>query len=80
MRLLNLKQVTEQFALSRSSIYEKLNANNKRPSLYDPTFPKPVKLSNRKEGASKDTTRVAWIESELIEWVNSLKRYEGNGK
>ncbi|QTP55853.1 AlpA family transcriptional regulator [Billgrantia sulfidoxydans] len=63
--LLKLKQVMERTGLSRSSIYNKLDA--KCPH-YDPEFPRQVSI-----GASS----VAWVESEVEEWIEScIKKRE----
>lgn len=55
--IVRLKGVTACTGLSRSVIYEKLNQRSHR---FDPTFPKPVKLS---------TSAVGWFEHEIIEWL-----------
>lgn len=52
-----LKKVIEITGVSRSVIYEKINEKSKR---YDPTFPKPIKLS---------LNTVGWFEHELIQWL-----------
>ena len=41
---------------SRSTIYAKLRRNPKRPSDYDPSFPKPVAVGAK---------AVGWIEAEI---------------
>ena len=41
---------------SRSTIYSKLRHNPKRPSDYDPTFPRPISIGAK---------AVGWIESEV---------------
>lgn len=48
--------------LGKSTLYAKCNPNS---SIYDPTFPKKIKLGDGKNGA------VGWLESELTNWVNS---------
>jgi prophage regulatory protein len=58
--ILRRKQVEARTGLSRSAIYGKLRRNPKRPSEYDPTFPRPVSLGAR---------AVGWIESELEAWL-----------
>ena len=57
-RMLPLKQVVHYTGLSSTTIYDMLD---KRSNRYDPTFPVQVKLSKG---------RVAWIESEVAEWLN----------
>ncbi|MCQ1045758.1 MULTISPECIES: helix-turn-helix transcriptional regulator [Acinetobacter calcoaceticus/baumannii complex] len=55
--ILRLKEVIGFTGVSRSVIYEKINAKSKS---YDPTFPKPIKLSSN---------AVGWFEHELVEWL-----------
>lgn len=69
--LLKLKHVVLRTGLSRSSIYNKLDAKSPH---YDPTFPRQIRL-----GAAS----VAWVESEVEEWVNSrikIRESEFGGK
>lgn len=56
-RMLPLKEVTYHTGLSSTTIYDMLDKKSKR---YDPTFPIQVKLSKG---------RVAWVESEIAEWL-----------
>lgn len=58
--ILRRKQVEIRTGLSRSSIYARIRPNPKRPSEYDPTFPKPVQLGAK---------AVGWIESEINQWL-----------
>ena len=58
-RMLNLKDVNQITGLGRSTIYDMMDAKSTR---YDQSFPKQVKLS---------AGRVAWIEGELIAWLNA---------
>ena len=51
-RLINRKEVEDRTSLKASSIYGKMR---------DGTFPKCIKLSDR---------RVAWIESEVQAWID----------
>ena len=55
--ILRLKEVTSFTGVSRSVIYEKLNTKSKS---YDPSFPRPIKLSSN---------AVGWFEHELIQWL-----------
>lgn len=57
--LLKQKQVKQKTGLSRSHIYNKMNVKSR---YYDPLFPCQVRL-----GAAA----VAWVESEIDEWINS---------
>ena len=69
IRILRRKQVEARTGLSRSSIYAKLRHNPKRPSDYDPTFPKPVSVGAK---------AVGWIEAEVNDWL--AKRIEASRK
>ncbi|MEB3755173.1 helix-turn-helix transcriptional regulator [Acinetobacter sp. MD2(2019)] len=61
MRMGDLKQL---IGLSRSSVYDKMNPKSKR---YDPSFPRPIKLS---------LSAVGWFEQDVIDWLNSKKADE----
>ena len=58
--ILRLPRVKARTGLSRSTIYAKLRRNPKRPSDYDPTFPKPVAVGAK---------AVGWIEAEVEAWL-----------
>lgn len=58
-QLLSIKDVIQYTGLSRSTIYEMINASSDR---YDPTFPKKVQVTQ---------SRVVWVASEIAEWINS---------
>lgn len=60
--ILRRRAVQERTGLSRSSIYAKFSRNPKRPTDYDPTFPKPINLGAKSVG---------WIEAELEAWLTS---------
>lgn len=60
LTIIRRKQVEVRTGLSRSSIYARLRHNPKRPSDYDPTFPKPVSVGAK---------AVGWIESEVDAWI-----------
>ena len=63
--LLKITDVTERTGISRSSIYNKLDVKSPH---YDPSFPLQVST-----GASS----VAWVESEVEEWIEScIKKRE----
>lgn len=62
IRILRRRQVEARTGLSRSTIYAKLRHNPKRPSDYDPTFPKPVSVGAK---------AVGWIESEIDGWLTA---------
>jgi prophage regulatory protein len=58
--ILRRKQVEARTGLTRSTIYAKLKRNPKRPSEYDPTFPRPVAIGAR---------AVGWVEDEVVAWI-----------
>jgi len=62
---LRLEQVMERTALSKSSIYDKMNPKSAR---YDPQFPKQVRLG---------PAAVRWVESEVESWLASRLRIDG---
>lgn len=59
VRILRINGVMAMLGISRSTIYDWMDVNSKR---YDATFPKSIKLGK---------SSVGWIESQLIEWVQS---------
>lgn len=61
-KLLRIQKVTAILDSSRASIYSRMDAKS---PYFDPTFPKPIKLSDRPDGRGA----VAWIESELNAWI-----------
>ena len=56
-QLISIKQVVEFVGVGRSTIYEMMDENS---PYYDPTFPKPIKLSSN---------AVGWFEHEIIQWL-----------
>jgi prophage regulatory protein len=58
-RLCRCNEMQLLIGLSRSAIYDKLDPRSPR---FDPSFPRPVKIGTR---------AVAWLESELVAWVDS---------
>ncbi|SFU52109.1 transcriptional regulator, AlpA family [Nitrosomonas eutropha] len=60
LTIIRRQQVEARTRLSRSSIYARLRHNPKRPTDYDPTFPKPVSVGAK---------AVGWIESEVEAWI-----------
>lgn len=70
MRLISMKQVCEKTSLARASIYRKVE---------DGKFPKPLALDERKLSESRNTKRgvmpgqltgrIAFVESEVDEWI-----------
>ena len=68
IRILRRKQVEARTGLSRSSIYAKMRHNPKRPSDYDPTFPKPISYGKTANGRNSS---VGWIEAEIDAWLTA---------
>lgn len=62
LTILRRRQVEARTGLSCSTIYAKMRRNPKRPSDYDPTFPKPVSLGAK---------AVGWIEAEIEAWLTA---------
>ena len=62
LTILRRKQVEARTGLSRSSIYARLRQNHKRPSDYDPTFPRPISVGAK---------AVGWIEAEIDAWLTA---------
>jgi prophage regulatory protein len=67
-QFIRLPAVIQITSISRSGVYARLNP---RSPSYDPTFPRPIKLSSGPRGA------VAWILSEINAWLQ-LKAAERN--
>lgn len=57
--LLRLPELSARIGLRKAAIYARMNGASPQ---FDPSFPKPVKLSAR---------AVAWVESEIDAWVQS---------
>jgi prophage regulatory protein len=51
------RDLEARLGLSRSTIYDKINAKSPR---YDPTFPKPIRLGG---------SAVGWLVHEVNEWL-----------
>lgn len=62
LTILRRQQVEARTGLSRSTIYARMRRNPKRPSDYDPTFPRPVSVGGR---------AVGWIEAEIDAWLGA---------
>lgn len=63
--LIRLSRVLELTGLSRSSVYSRIQAAS---AYFDPSFPKPVKLSPN--GRS-----VAWYLAEIEAWIESRRAF-----
>lgn len=60
LTIIRRKQLEARTGLSRSTIYAKMRENPKRPSDFDPTFPKPISMGAK---------AVGWIEAEVEAWL-----------
>ena len=56
-QIINIKEVIQFTSISRAKIYEMINVASK---YYDPTFPKPVRLSE---------SRIGWSAWEVHQWI-----------
>ena len=56
-QIINIKEVILFTSISRAKIYEMINVSSK---YYDPTFPKPVRLSE---------SRIGWVAFEVNQWI-----------
>ena len=63
--ILRCQDIVARFGISRSKIYELMNKTSPR---FDPSFPKPIRLSASKRGA------VGWWYHELLHWFESRLR------
>jgi prophage regulatory protein len=62
LRIIRLKEVLDRTALSRSTIYNKLDPDS---TQFDPKFPNSISL-----GASS----IGWIAAEIDIWINRRKK------
>ncbi|WP_374253407.1 helix-turn-helix transcriptional regulator [Acinetobacter brisouii] len=58
-QIINIKDVIQFTSISRAKIYEMINVDSK---YYDPSFPKPVRLSE---------SRIGWSAWEINQWIES---------
>jgi prophage regulatory protein len=71
LTILRRRQVEARTGLSRSTIYAKLRQNQKRPSDFDPSFPRPILIGGKKA--------VGWVESEIDAWLTAQVQKSRNG-
>ena len=64
-QIINIKEVIQFTSMSRAKIYEMINIDSK---YYDPSFPKPVRLSQ---------SRISWIVLEIHQWIESKLQNRG---
>ena len=58
-QIINIKEVILFTSISRAKIYEMINIDSK---YYDPSFPKPVRLSE---------SRIGWVALEVHQWIET---------
>ena len=58
-QIINLKEVIQFTSISRAKIYEMINDSSR---YYDPSFPKPVRLSE---------SRIGWVALEVNQWIEA---------
>lgn len=56
-QIININEVIEFTSISRAKIYEMIKVDSK---YYDPSFPKPVRLSE---------SRIGWVALEVHQWI-----------
>lgn len=56
-QIINIKDVIGFTSISRAKIYEMINTDSK---YYDPTFPRPIRLSE---------SRIGWVALEVHQWI-----------
>jgi prophage regulatory protein len=57
-QIINISEVIEFTSISRAKIYEMIKVDSKY--FMDPTFPKPVRLSE---------SRIGWVALEVHQWL-----------
>jgi prophage regulatory protein len=58
-QIINIKEVIQFTSISRAKIYEMIKTDSK---YYDPTFPRPVRLSE---------SRIGWVAWEVNQWIET---------
>ena len=58
-QIISIKEVIEFTSISRAHIYEMINEKSK---YYDPTFPRPIRLSE---------SRIGWSAWEIHYWIEA---------
>ncbi len=58
-QIIKIKDVIEFTSISRAKIYEMINEESK---YYDPTFPRPIRLSE---------SRIGWSAWEVNQWIEA---------
>ncbi|MFQ2433911.1 helix-turn-helix transcriptional regulator [Aeromonas allosaccharophila] len=60
--IIRMAELSKLISLSRSTIYDKLNARSPR---HDPSFPRAVKLG---------TSAIGWRQSEINQWITTRSK------
>lgn len=63
-KVLRIRHMKDKLAMSVASLYNKMNPRSK---YYDPTFPRPIRLS----AAPGRGGAVGWLEFEVDAWLDS---------
>lgn len=58
-QIININEVIEFTSISRAKIYEMIKVDSK---YYDPTFPKPIRLTE---------SRIGWVAFEVHQWIDA---------
>lgn len=67
--IVRMKRLKQMIPIGRATFYDWMNPASPR---YDPTFPRPIRLSSSAKGGA-----VGWLESEVVKWIES--RISQNG-
>lgn len=62
-KFVRLSGMMQRIPVGRSTFYDWMNPTSPR---YDPTFPRPIRLSSSAKGGA-----VGWLESEVVKWIES---------
>lgn len=63
MRIVRMTRLRQMIPVGRATVYDWMNPASPR---YDPTFPRPIRLSSSAKGGA-----VGWLESEVVKWIES---------
>lgn len=61
-QIINIKEVIQFTSISRAKIYEMIKIGSK---YYDPSFPKPIRLSK---------LRIGWVALDVHQWIEAKIR------
>lgn len=63
VKMIRIRQLIELVPVSRATVYDWMNPSSPR---YDPTFPRPIRLS----GSARNGA-VGWTEISVINWIDA---------